>query len=101
MYFKELELVNFRNYESLKIAFHEKVNILLGENAQGKTNLIEALYIMSLGKSFRTSKDNDMIRFGADFARVKTVSEKGGEELSVEIGLIRNCLLYTSPSPRD
>ena len=90
MYFKELELVNFRNYESLKIGFHEKVNILLGENAQGKTNLIEALYIMSLGKSFRTSKDNDMIRFGADFARVKTVSEKGGEELSVEIGLIRN-----------
>ena len=90
MYFKELELVNFRNYENLKIGFHEKVNIFLGENAQGKTNLLEALYIMSLGKSFRTPRDNDMIRFGTDFARIRTVSEKGGEDLSVEIGLIRN-----------
>lgn len=89
MYFKELELVNFRNYEKLKIRFHEKVNILLGENAQGKTNLLEALYIMSLGKSFRTSRDSDMIRFGTDFARIRTVSEKEGEDLIVEIGLIR------------
>lgn len=65
MYFKEIDLTNFRNYENQRIDFHHKVNIIIGENAQGKTNLLEALYIMSLGKSFRTSKDNEMIRFGA------------------------------------
>ncbi len=90
MYFKEIELTNFRNYESQKINFHNKINIIIGENAQGKTNLIEALYIMSLGKSFRTSKDNDMIRFGSTLARVKTVSEKDGQELTIEIGLVKN-----------
>lgn len=90
MYFKEVELINFRNYENQRIDFHKKVNIILGENAQGKTNLLEALYIMSLGKSFRTSRDNEMIRFGSGLARVKTVSEKDGEELTVEIGLIKN-----------
>ena len=90
MYFKEIDLTNFRNYENQRIDFHHKVNIIIGENAQGKTNLLEALYIMSLGKSFRTSKDNEMIRFGSDLARVKTLSEKDGEDLSIEIGLIKN-----------
>ena len=57
MYFKEDQgLTNFRNYENQKVDFHDRVNIILGENAQGKTNLLEALYIMSLGKSFRTAK---------------------------------------------
>ena len=83
MYFKEIDLTNFRNYENQRIDFHHKVNIIIGENAQGKTNLLEALYIMSLGKSFRTSKDNEMIRFGRDLARVKTLSEKDGEDLSI------------------
>ena len=90
MYFKEIELTDFRNYRNQKISFHRNVNIILGENAQGKTNLLEALYIMSLGKSFRTSKDNEMIRFGSEMARVKTISSKDGEDLTVEIGLIRN-----------
>ena len=90
MYFKEIDLTNFRNYENQRIDFHHKVNIIIGENAQGKTNLLEALYIMSLGKSFRTSKDNELIRFGSDRARVKTFSEKDGEDLSIEIGLIKN-----------
>ncbi len=90
MYFKEVDLTNFRNYENQKIDFHDKVNIIIGENAQGKTNLLEALYIMSLGKSFRTSRDNELIRFGSDLAKVKTISEKDGEELRIEIGLIKN-----------
>jgi len=90
MYFKEVDLTNFRNYESQKIDFHDKVNIIIGKNAQGKTNLLEALYIMSLGKSFRTSKDNEMMRFGSELTRVKTISRKDGEDLCIEIGLIKN-----------
>lgn len=90
MYFKEMELSNFRNYESQKIDFHKKVNIIVGNNAQGKTNLIEGLYIMSLGKSFRTSKDSEMIKFGCNMARVRTISKRSDRDVSVEIGLVKN-----------
>jgi DNA replication and repair protein RecF len=71
MYIKKIELQNFRNYENLKTEFHPNVNLFLGQNAQGKTNLLESIYITSLGKSFRTNKDKDFIRFGEAFCRVK------------------------------
>jgi len=90
MYFSEIELNDFRNYEHQKIDFHRKVNIIIGENAQGKTNILEGLYMMSLGRSFRTSKDAEMIRFGSELARVKTISVKDDRELSVEIALVKN-----------
>ena len=67
MFIKSLELQDFRNYESLNIDFHPNVNLILGNNAQGKTNLVEAIYLTSLGKSFRTSSDYEMIRFGSKF----------------------------------
>jgi DNA replication and repair protein RecF len=90
MYFKEIELNNFRNYENLKIDFHKKVNIIVGNNAQGKTNLIEGLYIMSLGKSFRTSKDSEMIKFGCEMAHVKTVYCRDDRDVTIEIGFLKN-----------
>jgi len=73
MYFKEVSLNYFRNYEEQRVSFDENVNIFVGENAQGKTNLIESLYVMGLGKSFRTNKDSDMIGFDKPYAKVSTV----------------------------
>lgn len=90
MYFKEIELNNFRNYEDQRVEFNKKVNIIIGENAQGKTNLIEGLYIMSLGKSFRTAKDSEMIKFGCPMARVKTVAVRSDRDVTVEIGFVKN-----------
>lgn len=90
MYFKEIELNNFRNYEDQKVEFDKKVNIIVGENAQGKTNLIEGLYIMSLGKSFRTSKDSEMIKFGCGMAKVKTLAVRSDRDVAVEIGFVKN-----------
>ena len=58
MYIKRLELRDFRNYEYLDIEPCEKVNLILGKNAQGKTNLLEALYMSAIGRSFRTSKES-------------------------------------------
>ena len=84
MIIKEIELRDFRNYEILHLQFHNRVNIFLGENAQGKTNILEALYLSSLGKSFRTSQDSDMIRFGSEYLKVRVDAEKEEEELSVE-----------------
>lgn len=74
MYIKDIELQNFRNYEALTAEFSPRVNVFYGENAQGKTNLLEGIYLTSMGKSFRTNRDRDMIRFGEDFFRVKVTS---------------------------
>ena len=72
MYIKELRLKNFRNYRDLAIGFDRRVNLITGQNAQGKTNLIEALYMSSMGRSFRTNKDAEMILFGEDRDRKHT-----------------------------
>lgn len=85
MYLSKVELKNFRNYQQEAVEFHSKVNIITGKNAQGKTNLLESLYIMSLGKSFRTSKDTEMIGFDKEFCRAKSTSVKDGRELEIEI----------------
>lgn len=67
---KRISIRNFRNIEAAEIEFDNGVNILCGENAQGKTNLLEAIHFSSLGKSFRTSHDEEMIRFGEEFCQV-------------------------------
>lgn len=85
MYIREIELKDFRNYESLALQFNKGVNLILGKNAQGKTNLLEAIYITSVGKSFRTSKDSELIRFGCDFAKVKIKAVKDDIDCDVEI----------------
>lgn len=85
MYLKRIELKNFRNYEKEIVEFHRSVNIITGKNAQGKTNLLESLYIMSLGKSFRTNKDSDMIGFDQEYCRAKSFSVKEGKDLEIDI----------------
>ncbi len=64
----ELELRNFRNYEHIKLKFDPGVNLIVGDNAQGKTNLLEAIGYLGSGKSFRAQKTSEMVRFQADFA---------------------------------
>ena len=89
MYIKNIQLTNFRNYDVLETEFHKNVNLILGNNAQGKTNLLEAVYISSIGRSFRTNKDSDLVRFAADFAKLKVSAEKEIYDTSVEI-IIKN-----------
>ncbi len=67
---QSIKIKNFRNIESAEIIFDPGVNILAGNNAQGKTNLLEAISFTALGKSFRTSHEEEMIRFGAEYAEV-------------------------------
>ncbi len=71
MFVKEVKLKNFRNYEDLNIELSPTVNIFTGLNAQGKTNLLESIFITSIGKSFRSKSDKDTIKFGEDFAYIK------------------------------
>ena len=70
MILKDLQLRNFRNYEEVKLDFEPGVNLIVGDNAQGKTNLLEAISYLGSGRSFRAQKTAEMVRFGADFGEV-------------------------------
>ena len=85
MIIKSIRLINFRNYEKQEVEFHPKLNIITGKNAQGKTNLIEAINLLSLSKSFRTKREQEMVMEGKDFFSVKGVFEKKDKDYSVEI----------------
>ncbi len=85
MYIKEITLKNFRNYEDLHLEFNKNVNFIIGNNAQGKTNLLEGIFMSSIGKSFRTSKDHDMIGFNKEFCKIKVIAEKEYSPACVEI----------------
>ena len=68
MQLNKIMLRNFRNYEEASLSFDPGVNLIVGNNAQGKTNLLEAIGYLGTGKSFRAQKSSEMVRFGADFA---------------------------------
>ena len=71
MFCRNIYVENFRNIESANVEFCRGTNVLIGENAQGKTNLLEAIYMTALGKSFRQGVDKDAIRFGEEFCFIK------------------------------
>ncbi|WP_232310398.1 AAA family ATPase [Mesobacillus selenatarsenatis] len=71
MYIEELQLRNYRNYQGLEATFENKVNVILGENAQGKTNVMESIYVLAMAKSHRTSNDKDLIRWDEEYAKIE------------------------------
>ena len=85
MYIKEIELKDFRNYKELRTSFSENVNIFLGNNAQGKTNLLEGIYLNAMARSFKTAKDKELIRFGEEFCKIKTIAFFDDDEHTTEI----------------
>ncbi len=87
MIIKSIELNNFRNYENLKIHFSDGTNILYGDNAQGKTNILEAAYLSGTTKSHKGSKDKEMIRFEQEEAHIRTVVEKNGNDFQIDMHL--------------
>lgn len=90
MIIKSMELMNFRNYEFLNLKFSEGTNILYGDNAQGKTNVLEAIYLSATTKSHKGSKDKDIVNFSAEEAHIRTYLEKEGTEYKVDMHLRKN-----------
>lgn len=90
MIIKSIELQNFRNYEDLNISFDEGTNIFYGDNAQGKTNILEAAYLSGTTKSHKYSKDREMIRFGEQESHIRTVVVKKDKEYQIDMHLKNN-----------
>ena len=95
MWINKIKLNSFRNYENKEIDLHEKINVFYGENAQGKTNIIEAIFLSSIGKSFRTSKEKELIKFNKEKAIVEIEYKKSDRDgkIKIEIGDKKNIFL--------
>ena len=95
MNLEKLSLRSFRNYEEALVEFEPGVNLIVGDNAQGKTNLLEAISYLGSGKSFRAQKTSEMVRFGADFAEIQ------GTVFSQEREQTLRYLLFAGSRPRQ
>ena len=95
MWIKKIKINNFRNYEKEEINLEKNINIFYGQNAQGKTNIIESIFLCSLGKSFRAKKDNEMIKLNEQNAMVEIEYEKSDRDgkIKIEIGNKKNIYL--------
>ncbi|MDR2465304.1 MAG: DNA replication and repair protein RecF, partial [Streptococcaceae bacterium] len=86
----QLDLQDYRNYSALSLQFSDAINIFLGENAQGKTNLLESIYVLGLTKSFRTAKDKELTLFNKDEARISGIVQGKNSENTLEVFFSKN-----------
>jgi DNA replication and repair protein RecF len=94
MYINKIKLLNFRNYDEQEIELGKNINIFYGDNAQGKTNIIEAIFLCSIGKSFRTNKENELIKFDKDISSVYIEYEKSDRDGKIKIDLNNKKNIY-------
>lgn len=85
MLITNLKLENFRNYNELNLDFHDNVNIFYGNNAQGKTNIIESVFLCAIGKSFRTSRDKELLKFDEKFLKIEVNYKKSDRDGKIRI----------------
>ncbi|MCI8345146.1 MAG: DNA replication/repair protein RecF [Clostridia bacterium] len=96
MYINKIKLTNFRNYDEQEINLGKNINIFYGDNAQGKTNIIEAIFLCSIGKSFRTNKESELIKFNKDISSVYIEYEKSDRDGKIKIDLNNKKSIYTN-----
>ncbi|MGY0373845.1 DNA replication/repair protein RecF [Clostridium sp. JNZ J1-5] len=89
MYIKNLSLLNFRNYDQLSLNLNKGINIFIGDNAQGKTNILESIYYCSIGKSHRTNKDKELIKWGAKEAYISLYVSKERLDKKIDIKIFK------------
>jgi len=84
---EELKVINYRNYEQMNLKFHPRLNVFIGDNAQGKTNLLEAIYLCSAGKSFRTNRDQEMINMAKKQSYIQVKLKRVDSNVNIEVRL--------------
>ena len=87
IWIKNIKIKNFRNYNEEEINLEKNINIFYGENAQGKTNIIEAIFLCSLGKSFRAKKDSEMIKLNEEKSIIEIEFKKSDRDGKIKIEL--------------
>lgn len=85
MNIERLQLTNYRNYESLSLDLSPKINVFIGENAQGKTNVMESIYVLAMAKSHRTTNDKELIRWDEDYGKIEGVLNKRYGSVPIEL----------------
>lgn len=103
MVIKSLELSNFRNYSLLNLSFDRGTNILYGDNAQGKTNILEAIYLCATTKSHKGAKDKDIVNFNEEEAHIRAYLEKKEDEIRIDMHLRKTnprALRLTGPASK-
>lgn len=90
MYVKSLSLKNFRNYEALSLEFDPGINVFYGDNAQGKTNILEAVYLAGTTKSHRGTRDRDLIRVGEEESHLRMILDRRGNDYRIDVHLKKN-----------
>ena len=95
MWITNIKLNNFRNYNEKEIKLHENINVFFGENAQGKTNIIESIFISAFGKSFRTSREKELIKYNEDFLNINLKYKNSSREgyIKVQIADKKNVIV--------
>lgn len=99
MYIQKIKLENFRNYRKAEIEFDKNINIIYGDNAQGKTNILESIFVCSLGKSFRTNKDKELINKEKDFSKIEMISQKKDRDINVKFEMKEKKKFYINNIP--
>ena len=101
-----LSLKNFKNYQEETFHFSDRINVICGENAQGKTNLLESIFFLSCVKPIHAKKERDLIYFGETSSSITAEVNSFDRKFQIDIELSHTCLLYTSkrtfyPPPVD
>lgn len=94
MYIKTIKLNNFRNYTNQKIDLQKGINLFVGDNAQGKTNILEAVFLCAIGKSFRAKKEKELIKIGEENSKIEIEFEKSDRDgkIKIEIDDKKKCI---------
>ena len=90
MFIESMELLNYRNYGQLHIDFHKGTNVLYGDNAQGKTNILEAVYVCCTTKSHKGSKDREIVKFGEEESHIKMIVRRDDVPYRIDMHLKKN-----------
>src|SRR5699024_7335880 len=85
MHIDRLQLKNYRNYNELDMTFENKINVIIGENAQGKTNLMEAIYVLAFTRSYRTPREKELILWNEEFAKIEGTFTKKNRSIPLEV----------------
>ena len=90
MYIKKIQILNYRNYKNLNIALGKNVNVFMGDNAQGKTNILEAIYYCAFARSHRTSKDRELINWNSENAYISILVGKERLDKTIDINILKD-----------